>query len=177
MNDKCEICNQIKSGTVKKIYEDDDLIAILDENPFSDGHVLMMPKEHYPIFENVPDETVEKLAHLTNKLSTVVFEALGVQGTNVLINNGIDAGQEFSHFMINLIPRKEGDKIDFNWKTKQLTVEEMSTIELNLKNETSSVGVFDTKKEPEKFIQEEPQVIETEDEDENYLIKHIKRIP
>ena len=47
---KCPFC-QIVAGKIpsKTIYEDDKVLAILDINPIAKGHVLVMPKEHYPI--------------------------------------------------------------------------------------------------------------------------------
>ncbi len=41
----CKIINdQIES---KKIYEDEYVLAILDAFPISDGHVLVIPKNHH----------------------------------------------------------------------------------------------------------------------------------
>jgi hypothetical protein len=41
----------------------------------------------------------------------VVLKTLKVSGTNIFVANGGIAGQRAQHFMIHLIPRKEGDKI------------------------------------------------------------------
>ena len=44
----CLFCKMIKGEVpCKKIYEDDLVIGILDLYPDSDGHTLIIPKEHY----------------------------------------------------------------------------------------------------------------------------------
>lgn len=46
--DDCIFC-KIAAGEIpsRKIYEDSDLIAIMDLNPTSKGHSLIIPKEHW----------------------------------------------------------------------------------------------------------------------------------
>jgi len=55
----CILCH-IVNGKIpsKKLYEDDECIAILDVNGASPGHSFVIPKEHYPILEKVPDHLV-----------------------------------------------------------------------------------------------------------------------
>ncbi|MBU0629273.1 MAG: HIT domain-containing protein [Nanoarchaeota archaeon] len=177
MAEQCIIC-QIISGEVpsKKIYEDDDILAILDFNGASPGHTFVMPKEHFPIFEQMPSHLVGKLFNVANKVSSAIFETLKVQGTNIFVTNGVPAGQRVAHFMINVIPRMENDGINMQWKTRQLSEEEMSTIELKLKEEISKVGVGEAPK-----LSSTPKKIETISDDtegeESCLVRQLRRIP
>ena len=109
---QCIFC-QIISGKIpsKRIYEDDKVIAILDINPAAKGHILLLPKEHYAIMPQIPEEEVEKMFVIAKKLSQVLLKALKVSGTNIFVANGLAAGQKAQHFMIHVIPRKEGDEI------------------------------------------------------------------
>jgi len=122
----CKHCDEVKNGN--KIFEDDKVVAVLDPNPVSLGHVIVMPKDHFPIIEQVPDYIVSHVFEIVNKISIHLFEALKLQGTNILVSNGIPAGQEQPHFAVNIIPRKQNDGIDFQWEPKQLSEEEMSTV-------------------------------------------------
>ncbi|MBW2980683.1 hypothetical protein KY360_04680, partial [Candidatus Woesearchaeota archaeon] len=72
--------------------------------------------------------------------------------------------------------RNEGDGINLQWQSKQLNEEEMSTVELKLKEEASGRREFEEKKpgEKPKEVQKETEVISGE---ENYLIKQLRRIP
>jgi galactose-1-phosphate uridylyltransferase len=46
----CIFCKIVKGEIPsKKVYEDDMMLAILDINPAVKGHILVLPKEHYPI--------------------------------------------------------------------------------------------------------------------------------
>ena len=170
----CVIC-QIIEGNVpsKKIYEDDEILAFLDMNGATPGHTFIVPKKHYPIFEQIPDELVGKLFSVSNKISTALFETLQVQGTNIFITNGVSAGQSVAHFVINIIPRKEGDGVNLQWQPKQLNEEEMSTVELKIKEGTKDIGVADTSEAKVEKKEEKRESISADEE--NYLWKSVNR--
>ena len=109
---QCIFC-QIISEKVpsKKVYEDNKCVAILDINPAVKGHLLLIPKEHYAIMPQVPEEILEHLFLVSRTISQILLKSMRVQGTNIFIANGLAAGQKAQHFMVHLIPRKEGDGI------------------------------------------------------------------
>jgi len=171
---ECKICEIIKGKKLKKIYEDSKLVVALSPEPVSLGHLWIVPKTHYTIMEQIPDYEFGHFGNIANKFSIILFEALKAHGTNIFIQNGIAAGQKYNHFFINLIPRGLGDKINLNWESKQLTEEQMSTIELKIKENVKSVGIFETEKQ--KPIEEKkPDKISSSEE--NYLIRSLRRIP
>ncbi len=174
--ESCILCqiigNKIPS---KKVYEDDSVVAILDVNGANPGHCFVMPKYHYPIIEQVPDRELGKLFQVSNKISSAIFESLGAQGTNIFVANGIPAGQTVAHFAINVIPRKENDGINLQWQPKQLNEEEISTIELKLKEQTKNIGSFE-KEEKKPRIQAPKHVALSEDEEE-YFSRQMRRLP
>ena len=174
--ENCIIC-QIVGGRIpsKKVYEDDLIMAVLDVNGANPGHCFVIPKNHYPIIEQVPDIEMGKMFQVSNKISTAIFETLGAQGTNIFAANGIPAGQTVAHFMVNVIPRKENDGINLQWQPKQLSEEEMSTVELKLKDSAKNVGNFQKEKEKTKI--ESPKIQFLSDEEEEYFSRQIRRIP
>ncbi|MBW2967484.1 HIT domain-containing protein [Candidatus Woesearchaeota archaeon] len=104
---QCIFC-QIIEGKIpsKKVYDDKLVVGILDINPATNGHVLFMPKEHYPIMPLIPPETFK---HMFDKLKAVdkaVKDALLCKETTVFIANGGAAGQQSAHFMMHIIPRE-----------------------------------------------------------------------
>ena len=171
----CLVC-QIANGSIpsKKIYEDELILAVLDVNGANPGHCFVIPKQHYPIIEQVPDYEVARLFTVANKISTAIFESLQVQGTNIFVANGIPAGQTVAHFMINVIPRKENDGINLQWQPKSLSEEEMSTVELKLKEHSKNIGGF--QKEERKKIDVPKPVVVDEDEEE-YSSMQMRRLP
>lgn len=180
--ENCLLC-QIIDGKVpsKKIYEDDKVIAILDINGANPGHSFVIPKNHYPIMEQIPDEEIENLFNVANKVSSAIFENLNVQGTNIFITNGVPAGQTVAHFMIHVIPRKENDGISLTWEPKQLSEEEMSTIELKIKEQAGSIGISEgnqNKKSYSDIPESAPDISGDESfDDKDPLSSHLNRIP
>ena len=121
---QCIFC-QIISGKVqsRKVYEDDLVIAILDVNPANPGHILIMPKEHYSIMPQMPDDEISHIFVVAKALSNASLRALEAQGSNIIVANGVAAGQKAQHFMIHLIPRMENDNIGFEIPQKSIPEE------------------------------------------------------
>jgi histidine triad (HIT) family protein len=174
MSKKCEICDLIKSKK-GKLYEDEKVYAFLAPKPATTGHVIITTKEHYPILEQVPDLVTGELFVKANKISMSCFETIGAEGTNILIQNGVAAGQKHNHVILHVIPRRDKDGLNLAWQPKQMGEEEMSTVELKVKQETGAIGSFE--KEKEKPIEiKGPEEIEAGPE-EDYLIKQLERLP
>ncbi|MEK6932749.1 MAG: HIT family protein [Nanoarchaeota archaeon] len=111
-----------------KIYEDDDVVAALDINPANKGHVLIIPKLHLKYTYEIPI----KLFEVTNLVSKRIKEILNCD-TSIIVNNGEDAGENFSHVIINVIPRKKDDKLNFNWNFKKIDENELNELTSKLK--------------------------------------------
>ena len=114
MND-CIFCKIIKGELpTRTIYEDELIQVIMNTNPISNGHLLILPKEH---FENLFDIKEEIITHsikiLKGKLYPLLKEKLNCKGLTICQNNFL--GQEIKHFHIHIIPRYENDKVDFNY--------------------------------------------------------------
>ncbi len=173
----CHICDIIQNRK-KVLYEDEKVAAFLSERPAMLGHVVIASKEHYTIVEQVPDYITGHAFVVANKISIIIFEVLKAQGTNVIVTNGVVAGQKSPHFLINVIPRFQNDNINLKWQPKQLTEEEMSTAELQIKEQTKNIGGFEKEAAEAVEIKEIPkEVIAEKEGKENYLLKQIKRIP
>lgn len=174
--ENCLVCqivgNRIPS---KKIYEDDFVMAVLDVNGANPGHCFVIPKSHYPIIEQVPDAEIGRLFQVSNKISTAIFDSLGAQGTNIFVANGIPAGQTVAHVTVNVIPRKENDGINLQWQPRQLSEEEMATVELKLKEQAKNIGRFET--EEKKTKTPAPKLAQVSEEEEGYFSRQLERLP
>lgn len=109
---QCVFC-QIISGKVpsQKIYEDNKVLVILDINPAAKGHLLILPKEHYSIQPQIPDKEQGHLFSIAKKMSHLLLKGLKVSGTSLFAANGLVAGQKAQHFILHVLPRKEGDDV------------------------------------------------------------------
>ncbi len=122
----CKIANgEIPSST---LYEDETFRVILDLNPASKGHALIIPKQHAKNLFDLPDETASKALVLAKKIADKLQDGLHADGLNVVQNNGEAAGQTVEHFHIHLIPRYEGDTVNVKWVPGELTDENREEI-------------------------------------------------
>ena len=175
----CQYC-QIAEGKEKAIvlYEDKELFVAVRDRVITPGQITVFSREHYPILEMVPDEVLQRAAVLANKVSIAVFESLGSRGTNIMIQNGLGAGQTVPHFGIEIVPRQEGDNLNLQWQPRQLAEEDMETAYLMLKDEISKLLHIGKKKEkPAPEAAKAPESVKEQKGKENYLLKSIRRIP
>ena len=126
---QCIFC-QIVSGKVqsRKVYEDDKVLAILDINPANPGHTLLLTKEHYSIMPQVPDDEVGHVFMAAKSLSNSMLRSIDAKGTNIIVANGIAAGQRAQHFMVHVIPRKENDGVNFVLPQKTMEQPEIEAV-------------------------------------------------
>jgi len=114
----CIFC-KIASGQIPsaKIYEDEVVIAFLDIGPISDGHTLVMPRQHFEKAHNCPPELLGQIWTRLGKIAGAVASATGADGYNVLCNNGRAAGQLVDHLHFHIVPRKTGDGVFAKWSS------------------------------------------------------------
>ena len=105
-----------------KIYEDADVLAILDISQVTKGHVLVMPKEHYENFLATPQEIMHKVMDVAQRIGQVQIKMLGAKGVNILSNVYEAAGQTVMHFHVHVIPRYENTD-NFHLEMKENTEE------------------------------------------------------
>lgn len=120
MND-CIFCKIIKGELPSKtIYEDDLIKVIMNINPSSDGHLLVLPKEHYVNITDIKDEIItHSFQVIRDTLYPLLKEKLNCEGLTIAENN--ELGQEIRHFHIHLTPRYQNDNIEFNYNKTQLS--------------------------------------------------------
>ena len=135
--DDCIFC-KLANGDIptNMIYEDDTFAVILDAEPVSKGHALILPKNHYNDIYELGDDEAAKLYPLAKKLAKKITDRMGCEGFNILQNNGPVAGQSVFHFHMHLIPRYEdadNNKGLLGFVHAGLTPEEISEICTKLK--------------------------------------------
>ncbi len=130
----CIFCRIIEGKIPsKKVYEDEKCIAILDIKPANPGHLLILPKQHYAVMPQMPEEILQHCFTVAKHLSQALLQALNVQGTNIIVQNGPAAGQRANHFMIHLIPRKEDDGLNISLPEQEIGEANMAKLKSALK--------------------------------------------
>lgn len=103
----CKIVNGDIPAT--KVYEDDKVLVFFDINPITNGHVLIIPKEHLVTINDITPELATHILEVEKKIYKLFREKLGIPGLTILQNNNL--GQEVKHYHVHLIPRYEDDNL------------------------------------------------------------------
>lgn len=101
--DNCIFC-KIVNGDIpsKKIYEDDDVIVILDLHPACDGHSLIIPKKHITDMMDLDKETLNRIWNVAQKLTPTLMNKMNAAALSLRVNYG--DSQEIKHFHMHLLP-------------------------------------------------------------------------
>jgi len=131
----CIFCKIIKGEIPHgKIYEDETTYAFLDVRPASKkgGHTLIVPKQHFGLITDIPDNILADLSKTIKKISNVILEE--ADGLNILQNNKEAAGQAVHHAHFHLIPRYKEDNIEIEkWEANEYKEGEMQALAEKLK--------------------------------------------
>jgi histidine triad (HIT) family protein len=135
MKENCIFCKIVKKEVPAKIvFEDEMCMAILDINPATTGHMLLMPKEHYMMMPMVPDNVLGHLGVISKYLSDLLLQTFKPEDVSIFIANGAAAGQQSQHFMMHVIPRYKDDGLDFNLEGGDISDEELEKLSEKLKS-------------------------------------------
>ena len=96
----CKIANkEIKSNFV---YEDEIVMAIMDINPICDGHILVIPKNHFETVFDVPTDVLSHMYKTAEQLTYKVMNVTGEKGATLSFNYGDK--QEIKHVHLHIMP-------------------------------------------------------------------------
>ena len=106
--ENCLFC-KIAAGNIpsREVYEDDELFAFHDINPWAPVHFLIIPKQHIASMAHVGPEHAAMLGRLMMLAPKLAME----QGCNpypdggyrILTNTGAEGGQEVHHLHVHVI--------------------------------------------------------------------------
>lgn len=122
---KCVFCQLSNTEQGNKIYEDDTMSVVLDIRPVNPGQVLIIPKKHYSTLLAMPNKELSKMIFVAKAMGSIMFEALGAEGVNLLASIGPAAGQKVGHAFMYVIPRYKGDKAGLVLNQKEVSQEEL----------------------------------------------------
>ncbi len=118
---ECIFC-KIVAGDIPstKVFEDDQVLSFMDINPVGQGHLLIIPKNHYPTLFDIPEADLNAVYGTAKRIATALKGALDMPGLNLIQSNGRAASQIIDHFHLHLIPRWPGDAFSklMEWELK-----------------------------------------------------------
>lgn len=120
MKEDCLFCKIVRKEVPANIlYEDDDILVMLDAYPDTDGHTLVIPKKHFEDIYEIPDDYLLKIMSAGKKEASKLMQKMTKSSLTFLINYG-DA-QVIKHLHLHLLP-------NFGKKEHKYTKEEVYEI-------------------------------------------------
>ncbi len=115
LNNDCIFCKIVRGEIpCDKIYEDSEVLAFLDIKPSSPGHCLVISKEHYESFLDLPTDLLCSIMKKIQKISKAIISAVNAKSFNLMVNTGKEAGQLVNHVHFHIIPRQKEDNRNFS---------------------------------------------------------------
>lgn len=109
----CVFCDIAASTTeAYVVYEDELCMAFLDSDPICEGHVLLIPKEHYLDADEIPAGVFAHMARVSQRLIAAIKHAYAPDGYSVMQNGG--KFNDVGHYHQHIFPRNAED--GFGWK-------------------------------------------------------------
>ena len=136
--EKCIFCSIVSEKIPGyKISENESALAVLEINPISRGHALVIPKVHV---QEISKETQD----FAEEISTKLKEKLNAKSIQ------IEESEMFGHKIVNIIPVYEGKTINKKRQPASKDILESLQKELSIKTE---------KKEEAQEIEKKPEII------------------
>ena len=124
----CIFCKIIAGGIpCENVFENDSVLAFMDINPTSRGHVLVIPKDHYEDLRSTDASALADVTAVLPAIASAVVKAVGAEGFNVLQSNGACAGQVVPHIHFHIVPRVDGDGIGLGFRQRPPVEDELAT--------------------------------------------------
>jgi histidine triad (HIT) family protein len=164
---RCVMCliaeKQIES---LPIYEDKNYLAVLEINPISKGHTILIPKKHIKESKSLPSKSFT----IANKIGRHLVKKLKSQGAE---NFQVNSSDELNHAIINIIPKYKNQKLSF--ERKQAKKQELQDLAM-------TIGKLEKKQKPIKIQTEKsensdkPQ-LKIKELSKSDILKFSRRIP
>ena len=115
----CIFC-KIANGEIPayKIYEDENVIAILDISQATKGHTLVITKKHYKNLYDINEDLAGEIFKVVPKIANAIKKAFNPIGLNVIVNTEKPLQTVF-HFHLHIIPRYYLDSVDIDFINNQ----------------------------------------------------------
>lgn len=110
----CVFCQIAKhEAPARIIHEDELVIAILDIDPISDGHTIIIPKKDVPDIHSLDSETGKRVMEVTKMLAGAIEKEFGFDGSMIMGVNGLF--QDVPHFHLHVFGRNKSNDIKFSY--------------------------------------------------------------
>lgn len=115
----CVFCRIVRGETPSfRVHEDESTLTFLDLFPVTEGHTLVVTKQHFPNVFEASEPALTAVAATSLKVARAIRKALEPDGLAVAQLNGEAAGQSVFHYHMHLIPRTAGEPFQLHGRRR-----------------------------------------------------------
>ncbi len=105
---RCVFCEIVAGRSPAHVVAEDGLsLCLLDINPFTEGHCLVVSKRHVPWWHELTDQETASLFVMAKRVANVLGEAFPSDFVCLYAR-----GRRVPHTHVFLVPAHEGDVLD-----------------------------------------------------------------
>lgn len=105
----CKLANSMIDTNI--VYENDFVTCILDIAPLNEGHILILPKQHYHDVDDLDENTACEIMKTSAVLAKLLKAQFQPDGITIIQNGG--KFNDLTHYHMHVFPRYESD--GFGW--------------------------------------------------------------
>jgi histidine triad (HIT) family protein len=116
MDPDCIFCKVVAGEIPGEVVDSDErTISVMDINPATNGHVVVITRDHAENLFEVSDDDLLAVMVAARRVAERMRETIAPGGFNILHNIGRVAWQSIFHFHLHVIPRYEDDPLQLPW--------------------------------------------------------------
>jgi histidine triad (HIT) family protein len=94
---ECIFCRIARKEVPSRIvHESRDVIVFMDIRPIRRGHVLVVPREHFPYYDDIRPEVADEVMRVAQRLAPVLRTCFGVERVGLFFS-GVDIAHAHAH--------------------------------------------------------------------------------
>ena len=104
----CRFCEIVKKKE-DMIFENKDIFVMINQNPYKEGHILVLPKKHIVDPRELDEKILKELYKTINFMLDILEKTYETKSFNIGCNICPAAGATYEHLHFQIIPRWVGD--------------------------------------------------------------------
>jgi histidine triad (HIT) family protein len=128
----CAVLAGQRQGCV--VFENPEVAVLLNPFPLTDGHALVVPRQHVRNVYELPDNLAGPILSTAARVARASKKAFSADGITLRQNNDAASDQHLFHFHLHVIPRFEGDQTRFNASPRQVEHSDQKAIAERLRS-------------------------------------------
>lgn len=138
----------------KEVYEDEMVMGVLDINPASKGHVIMIPKKHYNNIYEMPQDEFLQYISVARAVGYAILLSLAPDNVEMLYTKELTKGSVTPHALIHLIPRYNDDTVNHVWQPQKMEESDFTAIGNAIKSAIEKVKAAEVPQTEKKAVEE-----------------------